>query len=119
MTGQEAEALACTPKPLAPNGFNPTAVLPYGCTVEHLRKAMQEFLDFLGFINTQLRTKQIPRLECFLMPANFSSMVGEFIIAAIPKHCPSVAKNVFIMAILTCCPRGFLRRIRCFMRTKA
>ncbi len=86
----DPEALACTPRPLAANGFNRKAVIPYGCAVEHLRHAMQDFLDF---INTQLCTKQIPRLESFLMPANFSSMVGEFIIAAIPKYCPTVVKN--------------------------
>jgi hypothetical protein len=95
MPKDDPEALACNPRPLAAQGFNPKAVIPYGCTVEHLRQAMQDFLDFLGFINTQLYTKQIPRLESFLMPANFSSMVGEFIIAAIPKYCPTLAKNTY------------------------
>jgi hypothetical protein len=27
------------------------------------------------------------------MPANFSSMVGEFVIASIPKYCPTLVKN--------------------------
>jgi hypothetical protein len=30
-----------------------------------------------------------------LMPANFSSMVGEFMGASIPKYCPSLAKNQY------------------------
>ena len=95
MENSSVELLACTPKMLATDGFNEQAYLPYGCTVAHLRKAMQDFLDFLGFINAQLNTKQLARLESFLMPANFSSMVGEFVIAAIPKYCPTLAKNTY------------------------
>ncbi|HRE48871.1 MAG TPA: hypothetical protein PLD47_14180 [Aggregatilineales bacterium] len=76
-----------------PAGFNPYAELPYGCTPEHIRLAMNEFIDFLSFVNQQLATKDIPRLETMLMPANFSSMVGEFVIASIPKYCPTLAKN--------------------------
>jgi hypothetical protein len=30
-----------------------------------------------------------------LMPANFSSMVGEFITSNLPKHCPAIAKNTY------------------------
>jgi hypothetical protein len=106
----DPEALACTPRPLAANGFNPKAVIPYGCTVEHLRQAMQDFLDFLGFINTQLYTKQIPRFESFLMPANFSSMVGEFIIAAIPKYCPTVMKNAYHNGHPDLLPKGIFAK---------
>ena len=40
--------------------------------------AMEEFVGFLGFINEQMATRAIPRFETMLMPANFSSMVGEF-----------------------------------------
>jgi hypothetical protein len=54
---------------------------------------MQDFLDFMGFINTQLNSRALQRLETMLMAANFSSMVGEFEIAAIPKYCPTLAKN--------------------------
>lgn len=89
------EAKACTPIPVDPSGFNSAAVLPYGVTAAHIRKAMEEFIDFLGFINTQLHTKQIERMESFLMPANFSSMVGEFMAAAIPKHCKTIMRNKY------------------------
>jgi hypothetical protein len=54
---------------------------------------MEEFLIFLGFINGQLGTKGIHRLESFMMAANFSSLVGEFMSAAIPKYCSTLAKN--------------------------
>ncbi len=54
---------------------------------------MQEFINFLGFINTQLYSKEIPRLESMLMPANFSSLVGEFIISVLPKYCTTLVKN--------------------------
>ena len=73
---------------------------------------MSDFLDFLGFINEQLDTRQIPRLESFLMPANFSSMVGEFMTVAIPKYCRSIVKNNITTAIPTCCPRQVSRRFR-------
>jgi hypothetical protein len=56
---------------------------------------MNDFLDFLGFVNQQLSTKGIQRLETMLMPANFSSIVGEFMSSTIPKHCGSLVKNKF------------------------
>ena len=54
---------------------------------------MQEFVNFLGFINSQLHTKDIARFETMLMPANFSSMVREFVTASLPKYCKTIAKN--------------------------
>jgi hypothetical protein len=88
-----AEKTACTPLPLDPAGFNKNAVIPFGCTVKNIRSAMQEFIDFLGFINSQMNTRQLPRLETMLMPANFSSIVGEFMSSTIPKHCKGLVKN--------------------------
>ena len=70
------ESTACTPIPLNRQGFNKRVALPCGLTTTDLRKAMGAFLDFLGFLNQQSHTRQLPRLESFLMPANFSSMVG-------------------------------------------
>lgn len=87
------EYKACTPVPVKPDHFNPNCSLPYGLTVEHVHRAMEDFIDFLGFINQQLHAKGIPRLESFLMPANFSSIVGEFINIRIPEYCPSLVKN--------------------------
>lgn len=89
----DKESLACTPARVHEGGFYPNAVIPYGLKTHHIRRAMRDFIGFLGFVNTQLRTKQIQRLESFLMPANFSSMVGEFMAAAIPKYCKSIIKN--------------------------
>lgn len=89
------ELQAATPGPINPDGFNPKAALPHGLTTAHVMLAMQEFLDFLGFINTALVGKEIERLESFLMPANFSSIVGEFMGTAIPKHCPTLARNTY------------------------
>jgi hypothetical protein len=87
------EANACQPAPVHPGGFNRQAVLPYGCTIKHLRQAMGEFIDFLGFINQQLHTKDLSRLESMLMPASFSSMVGEFMSASIPKYFRGLVRN--------------------------
>jgi hypothetical protein len=86
---------ACTPALLSPEGFNKKVILPCGLTVAHLQKAMADYLDFLGFLNQQLNTRQLQRLESFLMPANFSSMVGEFMSATIPKYCKTLAKNSY------------------------
>lgn len=87
------ERAACTPRPVHLDGFNPQAQLPYGLTVQHIQAAMNEFISFIGFINQQLHTKQIDRLEVMLMPANFSSIVGEFMGSNIPKHCTGVVRN--------------------------
>ncbi|MCL1467549.1 hypothetical protein [Argonema galeatum] len=47
---ENLDAIACEPHPVAPNGFNPNANT-YSCTTEHIRLAMNDFVDFLGFIN--------------------------------------------------------------------
>ncbi|MBI1876662.1 MAG: hypothetical protein HYR94_00170 [Chloroflexi bacterium] len=92
---QYTEQEACYPGPIADSGFNPVAVLPYGLHIEHIRSAMTDFLDFLGFVNSQLHTKDIARLEAMLMPANFSSIVGEFMSSTLPKYCPTIIKNKY------------------------
>ena len=84
-----------TPEPLDPKGFNARAKIPYGVTVEHIRKGMQEFIEFLGFVDGQLCGKEMLRFEEMLMPANFSSMVGEFMGASIPKYCKTVVRNKY------------------------
>ena len=85
----------CIPEPADPKGFNPNAVIPCGVALEHVQRAMKEFTDFLGFIDTLLCSKDMARFEDMLMPANFSSIVGEFITATIPKYCTSVVKNTY------------------------
>jgi len=89
------EEHACTPMPVALEWFNKDAQIPYGCTTSHIGAAMNEFVDFLGFINKQLHSRSMPRLESFLMPANFSSLVGEFMALTIPKFCRGLIKNKF------------------------
>ena len=92
---QDLEQLACTPHPIDLADLNPLAQLPYGCESKHVYQTMQDFIDFLGFINLQLYSRQIERLEMMLMPANFSSIVGEFMANRIPKYCPSLARNQY------------------------
>ncbi|HWQ16050.1 MAG TPA: hypothetical protein VNL77_24835 [Roseiflexaceae bacterium] len=74
----DPERQACVPVALNASGLNQSAQLPYGLLVPNIRAAMEGFLDFLGFVNQQLNTRGIQRLESMLMPANFSSIVGEF-----------------------------------------
>ena len=87
------EEKACKAIHPKPEGFNRDAEIPYGLTINSIHKAMDAFVDFLSFINTQLHTKRMPRLETLLMPANFSSMVGEFIVTVIPQYCRTLVKN--------------------------
>ncbi|MEW5988038.1 MAG: hypothetical protein AB1791_15505 [Chloroflexota bacterium] len=56
---------------------------------------MSDFVAFLGFVNQQLHEKGIARFENLLMPANFSSLVSEFMIAGLAKHCPTLTKNLY------------------------
>ncbi len=87
------EQEACKPYLVDSKGFNHNAVIPYGCTIQDIERAMNDFTDFLGFINLQLYTRKTPRLESMLMAANFSSVVGEFMISSIPKYCSTIVKN--------------------------
>ncbi len=92
---EDLELLACIPKDVEIANFNNVCELPYGLTIEHLYRAMIDFVEFLEFINQELNTKKIPRLESFLMPANFSSIVGEFMGMNIPKYCRSLSRNQY------------------------
>jgi len=90
-----SEEQACTAMPVQRDKLNTLSVWPYGLNAEHIYLAMSDFIRFLGLVNRQLFTQQIPRLESFLMPANFSSIVGEFLNMTIPRYCPTLAKNRF------------------------
>jgi len=81
------------PEPVEKGGFNPEAVIPFDVTTHHIHSAMTDFIDFLTVIDTQLLGKGMNSLENTIMQANFSSMVGEFISAQIPKRCKTVVKN--------------------------
>ena len=89
------ELAACTPEPVQGEGFNSAAIIPYDCSTDHVYRAMTAFVDFLRVINLELHAKGIERLESLLMPANFSSVVSEFINISIPKYCGSLAKNTY------------------------
>ena len=100
------EQSACRPQPVGIDSFNSAASIPYGLTIKHLCGAMNEFIDFIGFMNQQLHDRSIPRLETMLMPATFSSIVGEFMASTIPKHCPTIAKNAYHNGHPDLAPKG-------------
>lgn len=83
------------PKPVAQDGFNVNCHIPYGLTSAHIKSSLDDYIDFLSFMNRQLITKKIPRLETFLMPAGFSSFVGEFMNVRIPLYCETLVKNKY------------------------
>jgi len=85
----------CVPEEALRRHFNPKEEIPFGVTVNHVHAAMKGFTDFLGFIDTQLRSREMARFEEMLMPANFSSIVSEFMSATIPKYCKMVVKNTY------------------------
>lgn len=95
MGNLHTEADACNPVSLDASAFNGKAYLPYGLTISHLHSAMQDYNKFLGLINQQLYEQGLPRLESILMPANFSSIVGEFMNQAVPRYCHSLVKNQY------------------------
>jgi hypothetical protein len=104
---QDFEKIACQPIPVKESCFNPKAIIPYGLGQKEIKNAMKDFIDFLGFMNYQMRKKDIPRLESFLMPANFSSLVGEFMTITIPKYCKRVVKNRYHNGHPDLLPKGF------------
>lgn len=91
----DLERRACEPEAIDVAGFNPHISLPYGLEVDHVRQAMERFIDFLGFINQQLHSRGLSRLESLMMPANFSSLVGEFMKANIPDFCKTLVENQY------------------------
>ena len=91
----DLEAAACNPVPVQRSGFNPNVVLPHGLGIDHMFQSMSDFVTFLSSVNNPLRTGGLERLESFLMPANFSSMVGEFLITRVAVHSPGLVKNTY------------------------
>ena len=89
------EGEASVPLPVNQDGFNTEAALPYDLSIDHMHRAMSDFVEFLRLVNGELYTNDMPRLESILMSANFSSMVGEFMIAAISRHCAGLEKNMY------------------------
>ena len=89
------EGQASVPTPVQADRFNPGVALPHGLSTEDVRMAMNDFIEFLGLIDGQLHARGMSRLECTLMPANFSSMVGEFMNDRIPFHCAGLERNKF------------------------
>ena len=89
------EATACIPAVVNPLWVNKSARLPYGLTADHFVKAMDSFTTFLKVVNLALHAEKMDRLESILMPANFSSIVGEFAGAAIPKFHTGLIRNRF------------------------
>ncbi len=100
------ELQAAMPVPVKLECFNRNCELPYSLTAEHVQKAMEDFLELLGFVNQKLVEGGFLPLESFLMPATFSSLVGDFIIRRISHHCSSLVKNQYHNGHPDLLPRG-------------
>lgn len=103
----EPERRACESAPVYMTGFNPDVALPYGLTSEIVFKAMNDFTEFLTFVNSSLNEKGINRLENLIMPANFSSLVGEFMIQRMAAHSTTLTKNRYHNGHPDLIPIGF------------
>lgn len=95
-----------TPKPVNLNGFNPKAKLPFRLEVHHVQQAMESFVEFLDLINRTLAQGGLPPIELLLMPATFSSIVGEFIKLKIPAFCPHLVVNQYHNGYPDLIPKG-------------
>ncbi len=95
MSTRRKNSLASAPVTPDIQDFNPKATIPYGVTVESIYQTMRAFTEFLSMVDSGLVKNNMERLEEMLMPANFSSIVGEFIASNLPKHCPTVVKNTY------------------------
>ena len=95
MEEREPDLNFCVPERPSLDHFNAGADIPFGVSVANIFHAMVDFTEFLRTVDTELVRKDMARLEDMLMPANFSSMVGEFITSNLPKHCPTIAKNAY------------------------
>jgi hypothetical protein len=91
----QREQAACEPTPVHLAHFNPKARIPHGVTPAHIGAAMNEFIGFIRMVNQRMHENGMARFESILMPANFSSIVGEFMGAGIPKQCTTVVKNQY------------------------
>jgi hypothetical protein len=91
----QLEQAACDPTPVHLAHFNPQARIPHGVTPAHICAAMNEFIGFIRMVNQRMHENGMARFESILMPANFSSIVGEFMSAGIPKQCATIVKNQY------------------------
>lgn len=94
-TNEELEQRARTPKRPIVTGFNPACALPFGLTTDAIKAAMEGFCDFLAHINARMVDNAMPRFESVIMQANFSSIVGEFCKAGIPRACTTLVSNKY------------------------
>jgi hypothetical protein len=100
---QQLEVAAYAPNVVAGDGFNSDATLPFGCATAHIGQAMATCIEFLRVVNAELHAMGMVRLESLLMPANFSSVVSEFMNTRIreyentslPRYCPTRARNTY------------------------
>lgn len=86
--------------------WNQSVVLPYGLEVAHIKKGMEDWIEFLNFINSGLESTYSFVLEDFMLNAGFSSMVSEFMCSTLPKHCCNIVKNDYPNGHPDILPRG-------------
>ena len=88
MPENEQDLTPCFPERPSVEHLNANATIPFGVSAEHVFRSMMDFVDFLQTVDAELVRNRMARLEDILMPANFSSMVGEFITSNLPEALP-------------------------------
>jgi hypothetical protein len=91
--GRARRTVCVPPVAVRAERFSGECELPYGLNVGQIRAAMDDFVSFIHLVDSRLHRSGMAPLETTLMPANFSSVVGEFMVARLDARCPTLAKN--------------------------
>lgn len=89
------EKLACASRPADDAHFNNNASLPHGLQISDIQSSMNDFVAFSSMMSSYLQSNSMDRLESMIMPANYSSIVSEFMVTKLAEHCPTLVKNTY------------------------
>jgi len=95
MQSDPAYLMFCIPEKPSIENFNPEAKLPLRSPSRTPASSHDRFHRLSANRKHGACPKGDGAVGGHAEPAGFSSMVGEFIVSNLPKHCPSVVKNTY------------------------
>jgi len=75
--------------------FNPDIELPYGLRIADFDMAMQDVYDFFNDINSNLKSKSMPRFDDMLRPAMMSGLLSDLLTASLANHSRTLSENTY------------------------